>query len=329
MSEPMKRFALTEGLTLEAGWNSSFSMEIPTLQVAWDSTSLGALKECARKYFYRHICGWQGRTLSVHLTFGLLYHGALERYDHARFSGDSHDTATCLAVRYCMEQTWDRERNRPIIMDDKNKNRYTLVRTVIWYLEQFADDPCETIRLANGKPAVEVSFRFNMGGKFITGEDIIYCGHLDRMVSFQGSDYILDRKTTKSTLDQSYFDKFSPDNQFSGYCVGASITWGKPVSGLIVDAAQVAVTFSRFQRAPVTRSEDQLQEWYRDAFYWISQAENFAKIGYWPMNDKSCGNYGGCDFRGICSKSERVRPEWLQAQFVKRIWDPLQTRGDI
>ena len=31
--------------------NSSFSTEIPNLQLAWDSTSLGLLKECPRKYY--------------------------------------------------------------------------------------------------------------------------------------------------------------------------------------------------------------------------------------------------------------------------------------
>jgi hypothetical protein len=53
------------------------------LQFAWDSTSLGYLKECPRKYYYTMIEGWRGRGESVHLRFGQEYHAALEHYDRA------------------------------------------------------------------------------------------------------------------------------------------------------------------------------------------------------------------------------------------------------
>lgn len=48
------------------------------VQYAWDSTSLGWLKECPRKYQYHMLEGWSGRGESIHLEFGILYHGALE-----------------------------------------------------------------------------------------------------------------------------------------------------------------------------------------------------------------------------------------------------------
>ena len=58
--------------------NSAFSKSLPGLQIAWDSTSLGTLKECPRKYQYSIMLGKQPREISVHLTFGLYYHAALE-----------------------------------------------------------------------------------------------------------------------------------------------------------------------------------------------------------------------------------------------------------
>jgi hypothetical protein len=93
------------------------------------------------------------------------------------------------------------------------KTRETLVRSVIWYLEQFADDTCETVQLANGKPAVELSFRMEMdwgpesgegqkealnryGRPLTLAQPYVLSGHLDRVVKFQESFYVMDRKTS-------------------------------------------------------------------------------------------------------------------------------------
>lgn len=310
--------------------NSSFSKDIPLLQIAWDSTSLSALKECPRKYKYSIIDGWAPRNESVHLTFGALYHSALERYDHLLVQGKSHDEAVPTVVRWLLNETWNRELNRPWLSDDKNKNRYTLVRTVVWYLDQFKSDPLQTVILADGKPAVELSFRMEFGfTSSLTSEPYLLCGHLDRLAELNGATYIVDRKTSKNTIGEDFFSKFSPDNQFSTYCFGAKVVYALPTQGLIVDAAQVAMTFSRYQRGFVFRTEDQLLEWYEDAKILLAQNEYYVQRDYWPMNDKSCNNYGGCPFRFICAKAPSVREQWLKASYTQRVWDPLQIRGDI
>lgn len=307
--------------------NSSFSLALPTLQLAWDSTSMGALKSCPRLYELSIIQGWAPRSESVHLTFGLHYHSALEAYDHVRAAGGDHESGCREAVLTALKGTWTA--GRPWASDDKYKNRETLVRTVVWYLDQFASDPFQTVILANGQPAVELSFRLNSGFHATTGEEFLICGHLDRMATHEGQTYIMDRKTSKSQIDSDFFRKFTPDNQFTTYTLAGTIVWALPVAGIMVDGAQVAVTFSRFQRGLVQRHPTQLQEWYHDWSLWVGQANTFAQMGYWPQNDKFCSMYGGCAFRGICSKPPSVRDQWLKADFTKRVWDPLQARGDV
>lgn len=310
--------------------NSSFSTTIPNLQIGWDSTSLGALQECPRKYFYSIICGWAPREMSVHLSFGLAYHEALERYYHARAQGKSHVEGLRVAVRYCLAVTWNPELKRPITWDSKEKNRETLLRTVVWYLTQFEEDPLETVILANGKPAVELSFRFPIDLTSPDGNPYMFCGHLDRVVKFNGQYHVNDHKTTKYEIKSAdFFDKYSPDNQMSMYSFAGKIVYKIPVQGVLVGAAQVLVTLSRFRRGFANRTDNMLIEWYNDKKFWIQQAAEFAVQNYWPMNDKSCGMYGGCPYRGICGKDPRVRDQWLAAGFKKRVWDPLQIRGDI
>lgn len=312
------------------GKNSSFSSLLPTLQLAWDSTSLGALKECPRKYYLSIVCGWQLKAQSVHLTFGLHYHAALERYDHAKVVGASHEAAIDVAVAYTLEATWDRELGRPWVSDHQSKNRLTLLRTVVWYLDQFKEDPFQTVVLASsGKPAVELSFRLATTHYAPTGEAFLLCGHLDRVAHHDSGIYIMDRKTSTSTLSQDFFSKFAPDNQMSCYTLAGQIIYELPIKGIVIDAAQVAVTFSRFQRGLIERHEASLGEWYMDLGLWLGQATVFAQMSYWPMNDKSCGNYGGCSFRGICAKPPSVREQWLRSDFSLITWDPLKVRGDI
>jgi len=307
----------------------SFSNSAPMLQVAWDSTSLGAFKLCPRYYQYSIVEGWVPRVESVHLTFGLHYHKALEVYDHTRADGATHDEALAQATRRVMVDTWDADKNRPWCSDHPNKNRETLVRSVVWYLDQFADDPIETIILANGQPAVELSFRFESGYVAATGEPFLLSGHLDRLGSFNDSLYVIDRKTTAQTISSDFFDKFSPDNQFTLYTLAGNIVYNTPVVGVICDGAQVAVSFSRFQRGIVTRTKAQLEEWHADLAYWLRQAELFAEAQHWPQNDKACNMFGGCPYRAVCSRSPSVREKWLAASYVKRSWDPLIVRGDV
>lgn len=299
------------------------------LQFAWDNTSVSVLKECPRKYQYAILQGYQSKTKSVHLIFGLLYHAGLEYYDHMKAKGQSHSEALRLTVRFILEKTWNKTLNRPWDTQDSYKNRATLLRTVVWYLEQFEHDPLETVLLHNGKPAVELSFRVEISHQTPTGEPYLYCGHIDRLVKFAGNNYIVDRKTTKSMLGPWFFSTFTPNSQFSGYVFGGNIALGLPITGLIVDAAQVAVSFSDFQRSPIQRSPVDIAEWYKDLGYWLKQAELYAEDQYWPKQEGSCGNYGGCEFRETCSMGESMRQGWLKSNFTQRVWNPLETRGDI
>jgi hypothetical protein len=309
--------------------NSSFSTKTQFLQLAWDSTSLRTLQECPRKYFLSIVLGHVPRITNVHLTFGQYYHSCLEFFDHQRAQGVEAHKAQIATLKFAMGLTWDRERKRPWSSGDPNKNRYTLIRTVMWYLFHYEEDSAETVILADGKPAVELSFRFPIDHHSFDEEQFMLCGHLDRLAALGGDTWVFDKKTSKHEIKEDYFAGYSPDAQMDLYTLTGKVVYQTPVKGVIIDAAQIGATFSRFRRGPTLRTDDQLAEFYADSIYWIGQAEGFARKGYWPMNRMSCGNYGGCPFRGLCAKPPSVRNQWLNADFPKRIWDPLQIRGDI
>lgn len=278
--------------------------------------------------------GWSGRGESIHLEFGILYHEALETYEHYRFSNLDHEQALISVVRGTLVKTWRDGKPwrgaKDLSPDDKTslKNREYLIRTIVWYLDKFKDDPAKTrMHPVTGKPMVELHFQFEIGtGSGLLNPPYTLCGHLDRVVDFQDQPFVMDRKSTTTTLGSYYFEQFEPDNQMSLYTIASQIAFKTPVKGVIIDAAQIAVGFSRFVRSFIFKTPDQIDEWLKDLKIWLRQAEIFADKNYWPMNDKSCHKYGGCPFREICSKSPSVRDKFLESNFERRMWNPLIPR---
>ena len=292
------------------------------IQYAWDSTSFGWLLDCPRKYQLHQIEGWDTKEHALDLYFGIMYGKGLEYYDRLRADGMNHEDSVIFVVRMLLTETFS---YTGWIEGNNNKTRETLIRSVIWYLEEFKDDPFQTWIMHDGKPAVELSFRHELDytPKGIPEQPYMLCGHLDRVVNFSGGLYVTDRKTTKSTIGSDYFARFDLDNQMSLYTIAANIVFRAPVRGVVIDGAQIAVGFTRFARGLTYRTPDQSAEWFKDTKIYLRQAEEYARANYWPMNLKSCFL---CPFKRVCSKDPAVRDAMLESDFVRRTWNPLQIR---
>lgn len=302
------------------------------IQFAWDSTSLGYLKTCPRLYQYIMIDGWTPPGESIHLRFGQEVHTAFQQYDILRATGVKHEEALRETLRIVLTNTYGWEVDEDT-KAGKYKNRHSLVRVVIDYLDAYQIDPAETLILADGKPAVELSFRFALDwGPNIEGcaQEYLLCGHLDRVVNFQGFLYDMDYKTTTMTPGPYYFDGFSPNNQMTLYTLAGKLLLDLPIKGVIINAIQLLVDSTRTVRGMTYRTPDQLDEWLADLRFWLTLAESYANANYWPMNDTSCDKFGGCRFRDICSKSPQVRHQFLKSEFTKlpeeERWNPLKPR---
>jgi hypothetical protein len=318
------------------------------IQFAWDSTSLGLIKTCPRLYQYTMIDGWGHRGESIHLKFGIEYHHALEFYAHQRADGVKHEIAIQNTVREILQRTDDWNFD-PTTKVGKYKNRDTLISLVVDYLDHFIDDPCTTYIKSDGTPAVELSFRFELDWGPEAGEHIqigwddkqdreaygpqpyLLCGHLDRVVEFNGSLFVMDHKTTTTTPSDYYFNQYEPHNQMTLYTIAGQMVLHTPIKGVMIRAAQILLEKPhRFIVGFTYRTQDQIEEWLSDLHLHLSLAEQYATMNYWPMNDTACDKFGGCKFRGVCSKSPDVREMFLRADFDKleedARWNPLRSR---
>ena len=307
------------------------SFDENNIQFGWDQTSIKLAEECLKKYEYTMLLGWRSRGGNTHLIFGGVYASALEHFHKYRAEDIDFDEALENVVREALVATWsyDRDENgniikgsgEPWVSDHNTKTRENLIRTIVWYFEHFRDDPTPTVILSNGRPAVEHSFALPVDN------GIIFAGHLDRLVEYAHSPYIQDQKTTGGTISAYYFKQYEMDTQMSMYTFAGKAIFGIPVKGVMIDAAQIAVGFTRFERGFTFRDDASLQEWYEDTMKVIEQARTATKENYFPRNRSACNNYGGCPFREVCSKSPTVRDNFLKADFEKgKRWDPLEAR---
>lgn len=307
------------------------SFDADGVQFAWDATSLSAYAKCPRYYQYKHLQGWTQFNKSVHLWFGGHYAKALESYHKLRYEGASPDEATATVVLNALVDTWQHELDEngvripdtgeAIDYPDEVKNRFTLIRSIVWYLDQHRTDDSEVLIIDN-KPAVELSFSLPLS------DSILYCGHMDRVQNVAGQgNFVVDQKTSKATISARYFYQYNPDFQMSGYSWAGKIMFDIPISGVVIDAAQIAVGFTRFSRGFVHKAPQSLDEWQDNALSWIEEAQQATRSGRFKMNCTSCNDYGGCEFRKICERIPEHRMRLLESDYVQRpIWDPLEQR---
>lgn len=292
------------------------------VQFAYSANSLTIAMECQRKYKLMVVDGWRAKGQSMHLLFGIGVANALDDYNKLRYGqGATHEEALYRVVKILLEGTGSRDPEsdewKPWDSGDSKKNRDNLVRTVVWYLEKYKDDPAKVL-MYDGKPAVEVPFSYEIDHAVYDGTTVVFNGFLDKFVEFCDLNIVVDQKTTGSTLGPYYFERYKLDNQVSMYTFSSQIITQKSFAGVMIDAMQIAVGFTAFDRGLATRTPAQLEEWLDSAKATITQTAHHAEDDEWPMNLTACNNFGKCQFVDICSKDPAVRENYLKTYFERR-----------
>ena len=290
------------------------------IQYAVDSQSITAAKKCLKYYKYTIIDGYRKRDESVHLRFGGEFARWLEFYHKAIAAGLDHEEALDYVVAFSMHSTFDWHSAHP------QKNRETLIRSLIWYLDHYKDDHAKTLILSDGRPAVELSFKIELPWEAARGQPYVYCGHIDRMVSYLDDPFVQDQKTTVQGVGPYFFSQFSPHGQMSGYTFAGKVIFDIPIAGVMIDGIKVATGYTEFARGFTNRTQGQTDEWIEDTRKWTELIRFAVEHDYWPLNDASCHHYGGCTFREVCSQDPKVRQMYLDTYFEKAFWNPLETR---
>ena len=252
-----------------------------------------------------------------------------EVWEHLNFPDDTVICNTCGS---------DLEIEEHYLPDHPSKNRRLLLKALLHFCDKEGEPSgLQPFAFEDGTPAIEIQTIVPLGRKVpchlcgaTTGacaskEDYLLVANLDEINTFRGRHFITDNKTTKDPLNDAFFRNFAPHCQFDFYDAVASIAFSETldVAGLAVRGIQVTKTGTDIKTRWLTKTEGQREEFWRDLHWWISLAEKCAEEDYWPMNRASCR---GCQFAGVCDLDPPWRGKSLQADFVRKPWNPI-TRG--
>lgn len=315
---------------------------------AWDATTLSELFRCPRRFDYSMQQGFGPPGARTDLVFGQGFHSGLEALDIAFLDGKPHAEAIDLALAAALESvSRQSDGSWKLFTGDMTEKRggyktaATLLRAVQWYAEDNYPGPITPMRMPNGAPAIEVSFRIPLPITAPDGDRYLLIGHLDGMGTMGNfASYVRERKTTKSALGQFYWKQWNPAIQPFTYDLAASVLykgqdWLPPLQGVMMEAAQIGVNFARFERKPIPRTEGQREEWLATIVSKIQEYERRALLppsdvgeeGRFAPNYAACSMYGGCHFAPVCTQDPTRQQITLEQQYEKRpLWNPMEVR---
>lgn len=296
-------------------------LEFPTVL---DNTMVSAWRDCAKKFWWRHVRLQARSETSIHLISGGAYARGLEVTRKAYFNEGFplHEALAhgAAALYYAYGHV-------DPIPKYAGKSAHNLVGALSYYFETW---PIEAgivpWKDEAGKRAIEWNFAVTIPDVVHpqTGKPIQYCGRFD-MVGLHTNGMIMgeDDKTT-SQLGQSWYDRWRLSNQILGYCWGArehginlagfnirgvsllKIQYGNAEAIIMVNPWQI----DRFVVNLVDTVKGMIHDWKRNVWRF--------DFGH------ACSAFGGCDYLPLCESPE---PEtWLPINFVTSHWNPLASR---
>lgn len=215
------------------------------------------------------------------------------------------------------------------ITKDRAKNRYGLIRALVWYVDEQPEELDEGLRpyqFPDGTDAVELSFKMPLPWKSPHGETYILAGHLDYIGVYGGEYFTVDNKTTKKTLSTKFWESYSPSTQFDTYDLAGWMLYPDlGLSGVLLDGIQVTVNGAAYGKHVYRKSDAHREEHLQSIRDTIEDAEKYAAQGRWPMRKRNCWT---CPFKSVCSKHPAKRDHYLRANFTKRDepWNPMDER---
>ncbi len=215
--------------------------------------------------------------------------------------------------------------------NETGKDRFALLRAVVWYTEEMKGSHLKPVSIDNGDGThtamCEQGFALPIPTAIVEGEQIWLIGWLDSMKSFGDEVFVTDYKTTKAALSGAYFSNYRPNVQVDLYNAIAPICFDHlGVTGVGIEAIQSIDKGARFAFRLFHQTKEQAQEVAYEASHWIAQAYTCAKKDYWPRNTSACRI---CDFKDICGAPPDARPHMLAERFKRERWNPLKRQSEV
>lgn len=314
----------------------------------YDNSALDLFNLCPRKYLYEE--GWrlaEGEGEPWYITAGQAIHEFMYTYD---LTGSLDDAMMAFARRCKVPGA-----NIDIQLDLDGDQKFS-IEWGMWILNQYAKAyPIERERKqfkiltdAEGKPYLEIGFAIDAG-------EGIYVGRIDKIMEAlydtdlydKGDIFIVDHKSTKRQLNDTFMKKFNPNNQMTGYMWATHEMIGRWPRGCIINGVRTH-QFKRgtadkikekiFTRVTTMRTKNQIQE-RTDQIKWQMKIINESKkiyretgklFPFWQNAPTGCSAFFGCGFRPLCmSQSDDLVKLLAKSNYGTKTWLPYAELAEV
>lgn len=299
-------------------------------------SSLAILQKCAREAEYSLIRGLKPQLESPALTFGSAIHKGLETY----YCGERTERQIPSEYRETMQmigcgqwqESWAEsllfraarafvEKAQPLsaLPDDNKRSISTGVWMLQHYFQKYLLDEYVIMRDSYG-PVVERKFSLRLT------PEIELFGTIDFVMRNEATGHILpgDHKTASSLYD--FYDKISPNFQYTGYVWAAREVLGYDTDMFLVNALQVKQppktargSEPDFARQITQRTQEDFDELKYAIIDCVSSFLRAKERGHFPMSASGActAYYGSCKFRDICAAPAQLRESIISAKFTE------------
>lgn len=242
--------------------------------VVWSASALNTALRCPRQYYLQYVEGLQTELPGKPLVFGSAFH----KYQ---------ELVQTMSPEHALAEACD-----VIQQDDDLYNAANLRRLVEGYEAHHANDLLE-VEETEAKWHLEAPFK-------VDGNEITFMGFFDAIAQWRGEKYVVDYKTTKLILQESFYTKAKNGTQMLLYGHAAPILHG--TSNLMLDYARMLKTKVEYDRVPFRPDPDKTDEFLENTRAVIENVFRWQDAKSYPKHITQCDT---CSFRQLCSFSHQ------------------------
>lgn len=283
-----------------------------------DSSKLQDYQSCPRKFFYRHILGWDNEEPSFHLHFGKCWHKGLEKLYSEGFSADN-----MAAAAHAFLAAYD-EQSIPV-PSKSYKTADAAIKAIFEYSQKYVWDVQNFEVVAVESPyAIPISRERSI----IVNRDVL-------LRERTSQDLVILEHKTASSLGRTFDQQWRLSLQIAMYAYSAYLEGVTPkIPKVIVNATCFKAAGAEFHRVPVMRNFSGINNALYTAnslwddieaditrLYNIDLEADFLQA--FRQAPSSCANFTGCQFYDYCTCcGNPLNLESPPIGMTLRFWNP-------
>ena len=289
-----------------------------------DSSKLQDFLMCPRYYFYTYILGWQPEVANHDLIFGEAWHAAML---WLKLHGYSEEDCIKAFNKFLeiYRQTFTEDTDELY----EPKTPMSALKMLSKYTTDYASD-VRDFKVLYGE----------VGGTVSLSEDRTLAFRLDTICQEEKGIFSLEHKTTKKTLNRTWFDQWELKIQVGTYAhVLHCLFPNENIIGVKINAASFMKTEQNLQRKLVDTPLGYMQNWLWSTLNWtdhlfynmenLNECKEDDPIMFaFPMITESCTKYYGCRYLDYCKTWSNPLQHCYQPPLGMKIeyWNPLEQK---